>query len=347
VAKRKRMNEKSGAKPPKIDPHRFDAGAARRDLVVTEIDHDAVARPIWAAIEACSGAINPMSPGDKILVALMQAMRETHNSMRAIYTAAGLMEKKEGQSGRWVDMLLLARAQYDAAFNGLLVAHDEAQWAPRYRKAGWAAMARQHFYGLRRFKNTSAGASLKPVNLRRLKAMARCEGVTVREWVATAAEVRGTSLRCSATTADRIDPLPTPGEIVAKKYLADGSYEALGRLLWQHWKFLCDPAHVGIATLWLRVLIRDVPQDCVPIGRRQEFINEHVVSQSVIPSLVATLTLVAVFAVRHQDNPDLLAKVVTAWGPLEHTLEGGVVWDGWARGALGVLAPTDGSSVTL
>ena len=290
-------------------------------------------------MKAAIAASDPNGIADPILCQLLHAMKETHSSMRAVFTAAGCMEKKEGQSRRWVDMLLLARAQYGALFNGLLVAHDENSWGPRYRKAGWASMACRHFYSLRPFGNTPAGDSTRRTNLKRLKAMARREGVTVREWIATTAEVRGVALRFGATTKDRIEALPTPGAIVNCSDFKSGLYAKLGRLLWQHWKFLCDPAHVEIATLWLRVLIRDVPADCVPRGARDEFIYSHVVAQSLVPSLVAVLTLTAVLALRNRHHGNLMAKLVKAWEPFEKgAFESGIIWDVWAREALGILS---------
>ncbi len=74
MAKKKRAKKKTAAKPLKIDPRRFDAGKAKRALEVAEFDHDAVARPIWTAIEVCWAAINPQNPGDKILVGLLSRL---------------------------------------------------------------------------------------------------------------------------------------------------------------------------------------------------------------------------------------------------------------------------------
>lgn len=327
---------KKAAKPLKVNTRRFDAGKAKRDLDVAEHDHEAIARPIWTAIERCSAAISPSSPGDKILVPLMRAMRETHGSMRAVFTAAERIDKSDRPTGRWVDMLLLARPQYDAAFIALLVAHDENTWVPRYGKAGWAAHALRHFFMFRRFANTPAGKKLKETNIDRLTKSAQWVGVTQREYDATIAEVLGQPPPPGSTEADRIKPLPTPGEALHE--LAGGHYEELGRLLYQQWKFLCDPAHVGIASIWLRGIIRGDHSGAVPPRLREQFIHDHIVVHSIVPSFVAIMTVASVFGFRHRDNPDLLAAIVNAWRPLERsTIEGSIIWDGWARQALGVL----------
>lgn len=334
----KRNAKKKVARPFKVDPRRFDAGKAKRDLQVAELDHDAVAQPIWTAIEACAAAVNPASPGDKILVALMQAMRETHGSMRAVLTAADKIERKDGPTGRWVDMLLLARPQYDAAFIALLVAHDENTWVPRYGKAGWAAFfALRHSFMFRRFENTPAGKRLKETNIRRLTAAAQRVGVTQRECDSTIAEVLGQPAPAGCTDADRIRPLPTPGK--ALRDLAGGDYAELGRLLYQQWKFLCDPAHVGIATIWLRGIIRGGQPGAVPPRLREKFIHDQIITHSIVPSFVAVMAVASVFGFRHRGNPHLLAAIVKAWHPLEQsTIEGSILWEGWVRQALGVLA---------
>ena len=328
--------KKKSAKPLKVDPRRFDAGKAKREPEDAELDHDSIARPIWTAIEACSAAIDQSSPGDKMLVPLMRAMRDTHGSMRAVFTEAGKLEELDRPNGRWADMLLLARPQYDAAFVGLLVAQDENTWVPKYGKAGWAAHALRHFFTFRRLENTSAGKKLKQTNIARLTKSAQWAGVTQRECDATIAEVLGHSPPSGTVDADRIKPLPTPGE--ASQYLKGGPYEELGRLLYQQWKFLCDPAHVGIASIWLRGVIRGGQPGSVPVHHREKFIHDHIVVQSIVPSFVAIMSLASVFGYRHKDNSDLLAAVVGAWRPLERgTIEGSIIWDGWVRQALGVL----------
>ena len=50
------------------------------------------------------------------------------------------------------------------------------------------------------------------------------------------------------------------------------------------------------------------------------------------------MTLVAVMAFRHKEDVDLSAGTVKAWRVLEKgTHAGDIIWDGWVRGALGVL----------
>lgn len=333
---KKRTEQSVKKKTPQTEPSLFDAGKAKRDLKAAEFDHETVARPVWAAIEACSAAIDSSSPGDKILVSLMRAMRETHGSMCAVFAAAQKTEKVGRSTGQWVDMLLLARPQYDAAFVALLVAQDENTWVPKYRKAGWAAHASRHFFMSRRFEETPSGKKLKKTNIERLTEMARGVGVTQRECDATIATVLGQPAPAGTTKADQIEPLPTPGK--ACSHLRGGPYEKLGRLLYKQWKFLCDPAHVGIASIWLRGVIRGGHSGAVPLRLREAFIHDHVVLQSIIPSFVAIMAVVSLFGHRHRENPDLLATIVNAWPPLESsTFEGSIIWDGWGRQALGVL----------
>lgn len=315
-----------------MNQDRFEAGKATDDLDTSEMEHDAVAGPVWAAMQATISAMDPNSSGDQILCQLLRGMKETHGSMRAVYTAATAIEKLEEQSGRWTDMLVLARAQFDAVFNGLLIADDEARWTSAYKKAGWKTMAQRHFYESRRFEKTPAGEALKTANVPRLRRLATWAGVTSAEWSATEAEVNGTT---APPSAQKVKDFPTPGSALGK--LKTASFQQLGRLLYPHWKFLCDAAHAGHATLLLRALIHIVPGNAVPAGARDDFIYKHAAG-FLRSSLAAALTLVTVAALPHRSDADLSAKVVTAWGPLEKgTVEGNVIWHQWARGALGVL----------
>ncbi len=258
--------------------------------------------------------------------------------MRAIFTAAEKIEKMDRPTGRWVDMLLLARPQYDAAFVGLLVAQDEKTWVLKYGKAGWASMALRHFFMFRRFENTPSGRQLTQMNIDRLTKMAEWIGVTQTECDATIADVLGKSPPQGVSRSDRIKPLPTPGDVLKQGLLKGGDYEELGRLLYQQWKFLCDPAHVGIGSLWLRETIRGGYGGAIPPHSREDFIWNHVVQQAILPSLVAIVTVASVFGFRRRSNAELLAAIVKAWQPLESgSVEGSIIWQGWARRALGVL----------
>ena len=151
-------------------------------------------------------------------------------------------------------------------------------------------------------------------------------------------------------------------------YLAGGEYERLGQLLWQQWKFLCDPSHIGIwilafrgyllilafskkhhrcpkplylsmlglvtVCLALQVSIRNPSRR----GLNQEAIKERVIQDALLPSLVVLMTLVTIILRRLPANPDLWAKVDEGWRGLDSgTIVGGIIWDEWARNALGVL----------
>ena len=162
--------------------------------------------------------------------------------------------------------------------------------------------------------------------------------MTAKEWIAALADIRGGSLRFGATAQDRIKPLPTPGQVVAQNLLASGPYADLAPLLWQHWKFLCDPAHAGLSVTTLRHALREELLGRLDEPVRAQMVYQEVVARSLVPSLVAITTLTTVFASRHMDDAELMAAVTSAWDLLEKgTLEGGIIWDRWAKRTLGVL----------
>lgn len=315
-----------------MNQDRFEAGEAPNDLDTSESNHDAVAGPIWTAMDETAAAMDSHTEGNQVLRQLLRGMRETHGSMRTIFGAATAIERAQEQSGRWTDILVLARSQFDAVFAGLLIADDEASWTSAYKKAGWETMAQRHFYQVRRFENTPSGQALKTTNVMRLQRLAEWAGITSAEWSATEAQVWGKS---NPPGAQPIKRFPTPGTALQK--LRTASFQELGRLLYPPWKFLCDAAHAGLATLLLRALIRDVPGNAAPGGARDDFIYKQV-GASLGSSLAAGLTLVTVAALPHCSNADLCDKIVAAWEPIERgTLEGNVIWHQWARRELGVL----------
>lgn len=317
-----------------------DPGVAQQDMITDEIDHEIVAGAVWIAMERAIAAATERDYAAVNIPHLLRSMKETHGSMRAVFTAAECIEKnKKEPSGRWADMLILGRAQFDAVFVGLLLAQDNQGWGPKYYKACWATEAQRHVYALRRFRNTPTGRSLRNGNIRKLKLRARACQVTARQWIATLAEIRATPLRFGATQRDLIKPLPTPGQIVQRNLLAGGAYADLASVLWQQWKFLCDAPHAGLSSIVLRHALRTEQLGKLGEPIREKMIYQEVVNRSLTPSFVAIMTLVTVLAIRHKEDAELMASATKAWEYLEKgTLEGGIVWDRWARQALGVLS---------
>lgn len=321
------------------NPQNVDPGTARKDMITDTVDHDELAAPIWTAQGMAISAATNDSYAEVNIPQLLKSMRETHGSMRAIITAAKKIEEKCNEpTGRWSDALLLTRAQFDSVFIGLLLDHNGEQWGPKYYKAGWATDAERHFYCMRRYRKTAHGQALQNSNIYQLKQRAKSIQVTTKEWIATLADIRGKPLRFGASAADKIKPLPTPGMTVFKNLLLGGETEILAQLLWRHWKFFCDASHSGLSTLAWRHAIRDEQVGAIGTQCRKDWILREVVNRSIIPSFVAIMTLVTIMATRHKDNVELRAAVTKGWEVLEAgTVEGGIIWEEWAKKALGVL----------
>jgi hypothetical protein len=317
---------------------RFDSGTAQAPLATHIVDFSDMVDRVRIAMNSAIAAVSPGDHEGRDLSDILKSMWETHGSMVSIYKAAERQEIQEGKrTGRWMDALLLARPQYDALFVALLLAYDYVKWNPAYRKAGWAAEARQCLYVHRRYKKAPAGRPLHAENLQKLKKLAGKLKVTPKEWAATTGEVRGNGdpCRCGATNADIIKRFPTPGEIVNRNcnMLAGGPYEHLAQLLWQQWKFLCDPAHIGMSLLAFKSVLRGDGE--IGDADRDSAIEERVIGGAIYPSFVAIMTLVTVLALRVPRDVGMRTKVTQGWKDLdEGTLEGSIIWTGWARQAL-------------
>lgn len=323
-------------------PDRFDSGSASDVLATHSVDYEELYKRVQGAASAVIVANSAGDPCQRDLGEILLAMLETHESMRSVYLMAARVEKKEQRkTGRWMDTLLLARPQYDALFIALLLAHDYAKWRHEYEKACWAGWAIQACYLFRRYRRTSEGRELMRDNLRRLKEYGDKLGVSPAERYATTAEVLGRDLtnapRFGATGKNRIEPLPTPGKIIAEKLLTGGSYERLASLLWQQWRPRCDPVHIGMSLLVQKGSLR--ADDGLSEGLRRDQIDEWVTSEAIYPSFAAIMTLVTMLTIRHPSKVELRARVVEAWKDLDSgTHEGSIIWQGWARQALGILS---------
>lgn len=308
-------------------------------MITDRLPHDEVAAPLWEVIEAIAPRAVRGDIADQDIGQLLISMQETHGSIRAIITHAQRFEEKtKAATGRWADALVLARAQMDAVFIGLLLVHDPEKYAEWYHKSGWATDAQMVFYYMRRFKKVSSGRAVFNKNVRALKFRARLCGVSVNEWIATLSEVRGKPLRFGASAGDAIRPFPTPGK--ARELIEFGTFGELAGVLWQEWKFLCDPAHAGLGILALRYGLRS--EQMGPLGSplRETMTYECTIGPAIHCSLVSITTLATVFAERHRTDVSLIAMITNAWSVIQKgTRIGGIVWEKWAYKALGALIP--------
>lgn len=243
-------------------PDRFEAGTVSAVLATHSVDYEELYKRVRGAACAAIAANTAGDPCRRDLGEILLSMLETHESMRSVYSMAARAEEKEQRrTGRWMDTLLLARPQYDALFIAILLAHDYGTWRREYEKACWATWAIQACYQFRRYKRTIEGRELMRDNLRRLREYGDKLGISAAVRYATTAEVLSRDLtkshRFGATGKDRIDPLPTPGKIIADGVLAGGKYAKLATLLWQQWKFLSDPAHIGMSILMFKGALRE------------------------------------------------------------------------------------------
>ena len=315
---------------------RYEAGRSSTEPAMRDLDYERIWERVSTAANAVCAECSKHESRARDISDIAQSMVETHQSMRSVYSSAGRIEENGEKTGRFADTLLLARPQFDALFVGLLLAIDYKHWGPIYRKASWATEAKRAFYVYRRHRSLPTSRNLHSSNLKKLKTWARGLNLTTQQWVATLAEVRGKELRCGATSKDAIETFPTPGQVMSQDTFVGGPYERVAQLIWQQWKFLCDPAHIGMSILVIKGALRH--ETTLEGTRREEYLQQKIVVGAFNPSFVAILTLLTVLATMLKPDADIRGRVVQAWTDLdEGTTEGELIWNEWAREALGVM----------
>lgn len=311
----------------------------KEDLTQAEVAYNQLMQPIRGLLSDVCRLLDAPQDQPYILRSLLRSMRDTHESIIAVIIRAKKWEKDAGKlTGRAADAVPLARVQFDGVFIGLLILHDPSTYCPLYHKAGWAALVKEIEFIGRHIGETVAGKPWLNEQRSRYSEMASNLAIPQEEQIVTLAEAKGEPPP-EAFKHARIRPFPTPGHVVSGSLLRDGPFKVLGELLWQQWKFLCDPAHMGILLLALKNALRGDPVHTITKVSREDMIHFEVENDSVIPSILAMLCLLTaiVKAAPHGDTTDLRLRLIDAWKPLaEGVAFGSILWSGWTKKALGI-----------
>jgi hypothetical protein len=323
----------------KHDPRRLPS-PAKKDLDSGRHDYVTIMAPVWKLTEALVRRVPPRNSEVFLPSAILRAMGDTHESMRAILRASEEHAKQTGtDSGRSYDVLYLARPQVESVFVGLLLLHDWNKYGPLYRKAAWAKSVHICHYHYLRVRNTASGQAWWNEQVGYWRAMAAELGITEAEAKAAIADLTGESLSPREKQA-AIAFFPTPGQVTRDdlRLLRGSPCEKLGDMLFYQWSHLCDPVHVGLESIMTKAHLRGDPVDKVDF-MTQEDLDQGIIHRSVGTSMVCITSLATAITVSlFRGELPLIKLCAEAWDSHRTGLAlSSLIWDDWARQALGIL----------
>ncbi len=93
-------------------PTRLDPGAAAQDLDTSEVSYDELAGRVWTAMNATIDARAYGDPLERDIEQVLRAMRETHESMRSVYSMAARFTSALGSSDNMRLMLSWSKSHW-------------------------------------------------------------------------------------------------------------------------------------------------------------------------------------------------------------------------------------------
>lgn len=331
-----------GVRMAQHDPRRIPS-PAKADLDSGRRDYAAIMAPVWKLSEAIVRRVPPKDGQIFVPGAILRSMGDTHESMRSILKAS---EEQATQgstaSGRCYDVLYLARPQVESVFVALLLLHDWNKYGPLYRKAAWAKAVHNCHYQYLRVQHTVTGRAWWAQQVEYWRSMAGQIGITEAEAKAFLSDLTGEQLSKSERKAGSVALFPNPGDITGDGRLLHGSAcEKLGDMLYYQWKQLCDPVHVGLESIMTKAYLRGDPIDSCAFMTRED-VDQGIIHRSVGTSMVCITSLATAITVSlFRNDVSLIKLCADAWDSHRTGLFlSSLIWDNWARSALGILDNT-------
>lgn len=306
------------------------------------MEYSDLADPLWRLFDEIVERLQSSAKGQlDVRAELLHIMRDTDGSLRELLKALQDKEKSGTSTGRWSDVRLLPRAQFERLFILLYLVHGQAEAMLQYQRAAWAS----HWIYLKYEEHRHAlpGESKDWIDsqLRQAAASAKSLGIAQEDadetWRAASG---GPPVAGLPKKPKQIQPLPTPGKMILDNRLAGSRFEALAHLLYLPWKMECDFVHTGMRALSLGRNFRTRKTPISQGGPSVEY-QAAVLDKTLVQSMVLLLTALTVSALEWMPQEHLLLNRCTKiWDRYRQGMDFAVVlWDGTVKNLMGVLGP--------
>lgn len=258
---------------------------------------------------------------------LLRSLKLTHQSMVTLVS--------QGKQEHMGDLLPLTRVQVERVLMCMVLAEDPDKYLPRFRKAAWKAAITCHWRTLAEIGHLDSAREFKKKLDAEVYDYAKDFDVTPGEVETLRSELHGTPLDPKHTQT-AIPDMPQAGSV--QDIVKDPALKLVAQRLYLTFNDLCNQSHGGFLGVMIGGLlggrITSVDQ-----SKANVFFERQVVDPSFPCSYVCMMTAATLFVLPYKDDPEVVAAVINGWSPhlCDATALGIVVWDSWARNALGAM----------
>lgn len=308
---------------------RLPAAISRNPRVEIEVERIKADSVCFAAIERVAGKL--LSGCDSHLRMtkghLLRSLKLTHQSMVTLVS--------RGKQEHLGDLLPLTRVQVERVLMCMLLAEDPGKYLPRFRKAAWKSTITGHWRMLAEIGHLKSAKKFKKKLDAEIYGYAKDFDVTPDEVETLRSQLHDTPLD-SKFTKTAIPDMPNAASVAG--VVKDAALKLVAQRLYLTFNDLCNYSHGGFLGVMIGGLlggrIKGVDQ-----SKADVFFEKQVVDPSFPCSYVCMMTAATLFGLPYKDDPELVAALINGWSPhlCDATVLGIVVWDSWAKDALGAM----------
>ncbi len=281
----------------------------------------AIERVVAKLLDGCDSHLR-MTKGH-----LLRSLKLTHQSMVTLVT--------RGKQEHMGDLLPLTRMQVERVLMCMLLVEDPGKYLPRFRKAAWKATITRDWRMLAEVGYLDSVQEFKKNLDGQIYDYAKDFDVTPDEVETLRSELHGTPLDAKYMKTT-IPEMPNAGNV--EDIVKDSALRQVAQRLYVTFNDLCNYSHGGFLGVMIGGLlgghIKSVDQ-----SKADTFFEKKVVDPTFPCSYVCMMTAATLFGLPYKRDPEVVAALINGWSPhlCEATALGIVVWDAWAREALGAL----------
>ena len=302
------------AREPKVE---MEIGRGKADSLC----YTAIERVASKLLDGCDSHLR-MTKGH-----LLRSLKLTHESMVTLVV--------HGNREHLGDLLPMTRLQIERVFSCMLLVEDPTKYLPRFRKAAWKAAITGYWRMLAEIGHLDSAKEFKKKLEAQMYDYAEEFDVTPDEVETLRSELHGTQLDAKYTKTHILE-MPNAGKVADT--IRNPALKQVAQRFYLTYNDICHYSHGGLLSVMIGGLLGGHIEG-IDQAKAKTFFDRQVVDPTFPCSYVSMMTAATLFGLPYKNEIEIAAALLNGWSPhlCDATSLGIVVWDVWAKEALGAM----------